>query len=121
MGIGPRPAVPVDELKSRGGEYSPPTYRSPTGNGCSSRCPGVVEVWSRVAPAVPLERVSTGAALQSRALEPMRLTAALIGAFAAVALGIAAVGLYSTIAWRVEQRSREIAVRIALGGAPRSI
>jgi putative ABC transport system permease protein len=54
-------------------------------------------------------------------LERERLIATLCGVFAALALMLTAIGLYSAIAHRVERRTREIAIRISVGAQPASV
>jgi putative ABC transport system permease protein len=79
---------------------------------------GVLAAVRRLDPEVPVSRVRAMTEVVDSSVAAPRLASLVLSLFAGVAFALCAVGVFGVLAYGVEERRQEIAVRLALGARP---
>lgn len=114
--IEPTIYVPLDQTPVTGFWTAISTTRDP--NSLETDLRGALR---EIDSALPFTAVRPLTGIMEDTVKKPRFTAIVMSAFAAIALLIAAIGLYGVLAFDVAQQRRELGIRIALGATSRSI
>jgi predicted permease len=114
--VGPRFYIPIAQTDSDNVKRANFLIRTAAGD--TPVLSAVRRAFQRVDPTLPLTYARSMQEEMAPLTAPERTTALLAMVFGGAAVMLAAIGLYGVLAYGITRRTREIAVRIALGAQP---
>ncbi|HKV70508.1 MAG TPA: FtsX-like permease family protein, partial [Gemmatimonadales bacterium] len=83
--------------------------------------PSLRGIIADIAPGLPVAEVHTLDALMAESLRPRRFVLSLFGCFSFGAFALMLVGVYGAVTQSTVERTRELAIRLAVGAEPRAV
>ena len=117
----PQVYLPYQQHVRVGDSYAPKDLAIRASGSVTALAPALREIVHQADPLQPVSDIRTLADIVDGETAPRRVQAVALGAFAAIAFLLAAIGIHGLLSFSVTARTREIAVRLALGADSKAI